>query len=156
LQTRNIVTIWQHIHATLGSRQNVGIFVHFPPQRERFALSADAEIQKCTGGLGNALEHEIVKTGLDSERKHQTAGKILPVSLAGIFTVAKRRYLAGNSAYICLHDNLCSLPLGLSGKAFRSAARKTQYVRKIVPLCRMALQYRVSIGYRPGSLREVR
>lgn len=99
-------------------------------------------MHKCAGGLGNTSEHTIVKTGLDSERKHEQAGSYLPKWFAGILTVVKRRYLAENSAYICLHVNLCNLPLLWSGEAFGSAARKTQYVRKIVPrvewLCSIA------------------
>ncbi|NTA15901.1 hypothetical protein G6M11_07780 [Agrobacterium tumefaciens] len=97
-----------------------------------------------------------VKTGLDSGFK-QVVREFDPGFLFGADRQAvKRRYIAGNYAYICLTENLEQLPHMTTGSALESAAGKTQCVRKIATRRGSALQYSASIGYMPGRVREVR
>ena len=74
-----------------------------------------------------------VKTGVDSVFKQVQAGFAHPVLLDGIFKALKRRYVAGNGAYICLHDYRDQSPQMITGSALKSAAGKTQCVRKARP-----------------------
>ncbi|CUX19957.1 hypothetical protein G3A56_02575 [Rhizobium oryzihabitans] len=97
-----------------------------------------------------------VKTGLDSGFK-QVIRELRPAFLFGADRQAvKRRYIAGNYAYICLTENFEQLPHETTGGALESAAGKTQCVRKIATRRGSALQYSASIGYMPGRVREVR
>ncbi|WP_236774465.1 hypothetical protein [Agrobacterium tumefaciens] len=97
-----------------------------------------------------------MKTGLDSGFK-QVIREFCPAFLfdADRQTV-RRRYIAGNYAYICFTEKLGQLPRKTTGGALESAAGKTQCVRKIATRRGSALQYSASIGYMPGRVREVR
>ncbi|MCZ7455162.1 MULTISPECIES: hypothetical protein [Rhizobium/Agrobacterium group] len=93
-----------------------------------------------------------VKMGLDSGFK-QVIREFGPAFLFGADRqMVKRRYIAGNYAYICFTENLEQLPQETTGGALESAAGKTQCVRKIATRRGSALQYSASIGYMPGRV----
>ncbi|NTE60590.1 hypothetical protein G6L68_08020 [Agrobacterium fabrum] len=97
-----------------------------------------------------------VKTGLDSAFK-QVMREYRPAFLSGAgWQITECRYVAGNYAYICLTGKLGQSPHKTTGGALKSAAGKTQCVRKIATRRGSALQYSASIGYMPGRVREVR
>ena len=96
-------------------------------------MSRDAGMEEYAAFKSDAAEVGKVKTGVDSGFKQVQAGVAHPVLLNGIFKALKRRYVAGNGAYICLHDYTDRLPQMITGSALKSAAGKTQCVRKSRP-----------------------
>ncbi|WP_244638282.1 hypothetical protein G6L89_006670 [Agrobacterium fabrum] len=72
-----------------------------------------------------------MKTGLDSAFK-QVMREYRPAFLFGADRqITECRYVAGNYAYICLTGKLGQSPQKTTGGALKSAAGKTQCVRKI-------------------------
>jgi len=114
------------------------------------------EWEEYAGFESGSAEVVNVKTGVDSVSKQVETGKVLPLLLGSIQTAAKRRYVAGNGAYIRFHANTDRPPQMITGSTMKSAAGKTQCVLNSQPGLELALQYRASIRYTPGRVREVR
>lgn len=99
-------------------------------------------MEEYAGFESGSAEVVNVKTGVDSVSKQVKTGVALPVLLGGILQAFKRRYVAGNGAYICLHANTDRPPQMITGSTMKSAAGKTQCVLKSQPgvnwLCSIA------------------
>ncbi|WP_245445372.1 hypothetical protein RMS29_007810 [Agrobacterium rosae] len=83
-----------------------------------------------------------MKTDVDSVSKQVKSGIDVPVLLDAILTALKRRYVAGNGAYICFHAETDLTPQMIAGSTVKSAAGKTQCGLKSQPrlnwLCSIA------------------
>lgn len=83
-----------------------------------------------------------VKTNVDSVSK-QVNARIGPVALLdAVITAVRRRYIAGNTTYLCSHAETDLTPQTNPGSTVRRAAGKTQCVLKSQPgvdwLCSIA------------------
>ncbi len=94
------------------------------------------------GFEGGSAEVVNVKTGVDSVSKQVNVGFQLPVLLGAILTEMKRRYVAGNGAYICFHAETVLPSQMIRAALSKSAAGKTQCGLKTRPglnwLCSIA------------------
>lgn len=94
------------------------------------------------GFEGGSAEVVNVKTDVDSVSKQVNSGVEPPLLLGTILTAMKRRYVAGNGAYICFHAETDLPPQMITAALLKSAARKTQCGLKTRPglnwLCSIA------------------
>ncbi|WP_245303723.1 hypothetical protein [Agrobacterium bohemicum] len=99
-------------------------------------------MEEYAGFEGAAAEVVNVKTDVDSVSKQVNAGVDVPVLLGTILTAVKRRYVAGNGAYICFHAKTDLSPQMITATLLKSAAGKTQCGLKTRPglnwLCSIA------------------
>jgi hypothetical protein len=135
-------------------RGKVDKSVYFPPQTKRFRIFTDAGIEKYAGGSCDPAEWEKVKIDVDSGHKQYDAGLAIPFCVKGISSVLARRDIAGNNAYISLHENRRQLRKATCNTLFKSAAVKTQCGRKIAARYRLALQLHVPPLYAGNSERS--
>ncbi|WP_234902480.1 hypothetical protein [Agrobacterium larrymoorei] len=94
---------------------------------------AGREIEEYADFESGSAEVVKVKTGADSGFKQVTAEFNSASSFGGIQAMTKRRYVAGNGTYICLHENTELSPQEVTGSTMESAAGETQCVRNRGP-----------------------
>jgi hypothetical protein len=150
------VTIWQHISATLWTWWKRDTFVHFPPQRKRFAILAGGEF--AGGQACRALSVSVVKvkTVLNSGCKAYQRRRASPQIATAARVVGRRRYLAGNVSYISSRETRNWTQAPNDRVEMMTAARKTHSPRKIAIGCGLSLQCDSGLGYTPGRMKEVR